>query len=92
MTDEALFKREKAGNYRKDDASSNCSISKLKTATGISDATLYNWRKQAKAKGLVVPGDGRNPEDWSSEDKFMVVLESATLNEAELAKYRCFST
>ncbi len=65
----------------------NCSISKLKTETGISDATLYNWRKQAKAKGLVVPGDGKNPEDWSSEDKFTVVLETATLNEAELAKY-----
>jgi transposase-like protein len=65
----------------------NCSISKIKKETGISDATLYNWRKQAKVKGLVVPGDGKNPEDWSSEDKFMVVLETATLNEAELANY-----
>jgi transposase len=55
--------------------------------TGISGVTLYHWRKQARARGLVVPGDGRNPENWSSEDKFSVVLETATLNEAEVAEY-----
>ena len=55
--------------------------------TGISDVTLYHWRKQARAKGLVVPGDGRNPESWSPEDKFAVVLETAAMNEAELSEY-----
>jgi hypothetical protein len=34
-----------------------------------------------------VPGDGKNPEGWSSEDKFAVVLETAPLNAAELAEY-----
>lgn len=34
-----------------------------------------------------MPGDGKNPEAWSSEDKFAVVLETAPLNEAELAEY-----
>ena len=34
-----------------------------------------------------MPGDGRNPENWSPEDKFAVVLETAALNEAELAEY-----
>ncbi|CAM3500474.1 Transposase IS3/IS911 family protein [Cupriavidus taiwanensis] len=34
-----------------------------------------------------MPGDGKNPEVWSSEDKFAVVLETAPLNEAELAEY-----
>jgi transposase-like protein len=48
---------------------------------------LYHWRKQAKARGLVVPGDGKNPENWSPEDKFAVVLETASFNEAELAEY-----
>ena len=65
----------------------NTPISQLMIETGISDATLYTWRKQARAKGLVVPGDGKNAKNWSSEDKFAVVLETATLNEAELAKY-----
>ena len=34
-----------------------------------------------------MPGDGRNPESWSPGDKFSVVLETAALNEAELAEY-----
>lgn len=65
----------------------NTPVSKLKAETGLSEATLYNWRKEARQRGLVVPGDGNNTEDWSSEDKFLVVLETAHLNEAELAEY-----
>ncbi len=70
----------------------NTPVPVLVEETGISDVTgmpdhLYHWRKQARAKGLVVPGDGRNPENWSPEDKFAVVLETATMNEAELAEY-----
>ena len=34
-----------------------------------------------------MPADGKNPEKWSSEDKFAIVLEAAALNEAELAEY-----
>jgi len=34
-----------------------------------------------------VPADGKNPEKWSSEDKFAIVLEAARLNEVELAEY-----
>jgi transposase len=65
----------------------NTPVPALVEETGISDVTLYHWRKQARAKGLVVPGDGRNPENWSSEDKFAVVVETAAMNEAELAEY-----
>ena len=34
-----------------------------------------------------MPADGKNPEKWSSEDKFAIVLKAASLNEAELAEY-----
>jgi hypothetical protein len=51
----------------------------LAEETGISDVTLYHWRKQAKAGGMVVPGDGKNSENWSPEDKFAMVL--ATRND-----------
>lgn len=34
-----------------------------------------------------MPGSGKNAEEWSSEDKFAVVLETAALNAAELAEY-----
>jgi len=65
----------------------NIPIPRLAEETGISDVTLYNWRKQARVKGIAVPADGKNPEKWSSEDKFAIVLEAASLNEAELAEY-----
>lgn len=65
----------------------NMSVSALSAETGITLSTLYNWRKQAKSRGVVVPGDGKNAEQWSSTDKFAVVLETAALNAAELAEY-----
>ena len=65
----------------------NISIAKLSLDMGISQATLYYWRKQAKDKGQVMPGNGKNAEQWSSANKFAAVLETATLNEAELALY-----
>jgi transposase-like protein len=65
----------------------NTPIPALAAETGISDVTLYNWRKQARVEGIAVPADGKNPEKWSSEDKFAIVLEAAALNEAELAEY-----
>lgn len=65
----------------------NTPIPELAAETGISDVTLYTWRKQARVEGIAVPADGKNPEKWSSEDKFAIVLEAAALNEAELAEY-----
>ena len=51
----------------------NIPIPRLAEETGISDVTLYNWRKQARVEGIAVPADGKNPEKWSSEDKFAIV-------------------
>ena len=66
---------------------SNMPITQLSIELGIGESTLYNWRKQAIDKGHLVPGDGKNAEQWSSANKFAVVLETATLNQAELAEY-----
>lgn len=65
----------------------NVAVSELVRQTGISDATLYTWRKQARHGGQVVPSDGKNAEKWSAAEKFRVVLETAALSEAELAEY-----
>lgn len=65
----------------------NIAIAALSAETGINQSTLYNWRKQAKSRGVAVPGDGKNAERWSSTDKFSVVLETASFNSAELAEY-----
>ena len=51
----------------------NVSVAQLKRETGITDATLYTWRKQARAQGVPVPGNGKNPNQWSAENKFAVL-------------------
>jgi transposase-like protein len=65
----------------------NRTVSKLAEETGVSAITLYAWRKQARAAAAGVPGEGKSPEGWSSQEKFRVVLESAALSESELAEY-----
>lgn len=65
----------------------NRSIKQLAQEEGISEATLFNWRKQAREKGLLLPDGDSGPEGWSARDKFAAVLETASLNETELAEY-----
>lgn len=65
----------------------NKKVSELAHETGITEQTLYTWRRQLKSQGVAVPGDGKNSEQWSSEDKFAVVLETAAMNAAELSEY-----
>ena len=63
------------------------SVAELSKQEGISDVTLYTWRKQAKARGEVVSGSGKVPEDWPAEAKLAVVIETATLSEVALSQY-----
>ena len=66
---------------------SNIPITQLSIEMGIGESTLYNWRKKVVNQGYLVSGDGKNTEQWSSANKFSVVLETASLNQAELAEY-----
>lgn len=63
------------------------SVSQLVKETGVSDVTLYKWRKDYRNRGIAVPGDSSNPENWSSEDKLAVVIETAAMNEVQLSEY-----
>lgn len=65
----------------------NQSIGEISRETGLSEATLYLWRKQARAKGLAVPSGEIESERWSAQDKFLIVMETAKLSEIELAEY-----
>ena len=66
---------------------SNRPISELSRETGVPEGTLHAWRKQARSNGYATPGDGREAEIWSSQDKFHIVIETAGLSEIELADY-----
>jgi len=63
------------------------SVARLSRDTGVSEGTLYNWRNQYRRQGVAVPADPSNPEHWSGENKLAVVVETAALNETELAEY-----
>lgn len=65
----------------------NQATSQLSRETGLSEATLYLWRKQARTKGLAVPGAEQEVERWSTQDKFLIVLETSTKSEVEIAEY-----
>lgn len=54
---------------------------------GISEATFYNWRDQAKSEGKAVLGAEKNSEQWSAEARFAVIVETAPLSKAEVAEY-----
>ncbi|MFN2310315.1 MAG: IS3 family transposase, partial [Gammaproteobacteria bacterium] len=54
---------------------------------GIGESTLFSWRAEARGKGQLLPDADAGPEGWSSRDKFAAVLETAALNEADLAEY-----
>jgi len=65
----------------------NKSIAELAREEGICEATLYNWRKEARTKGRLMPDGDTGPAGWSSADKFAAVVETAAMSEAELGEY-----
>jgi transposase-like protein len=65
----------------------NRPLTELAAEEGISEATLYHWRRDARDQGRLLPDGARGPEGWSAADKFAAVVETAALNAAELGEY-----
>ena len=65
----------------------NRTVAEVAREEGISEVTLYNWRKKVKEQGLPVPGSEKQSEKWSGESKFAVAVETAGFSEAELSEY-----
>ena len=65
----------------------NLSVTELAQQEGISDWTLYHWRKQAMAGGDMSAVSKRKSEGWSAESKLAAVVETALLSEVELSQY-----
>ncbi len=63
----------------------NIGVPELVQETGIPKDTLYTWRSKAHKRKIPTQVTGRG--QLNSEEKFNIVLETATLNEIELAKY-----
>ena len=65
----------------------NESITKIAKEKGIPEQTIRNWQKQSRADGISVPGKDSSSEKWSTQDKFLIVVETAGMNETDLAEY-----
>lgn len=63
------------------------SVAELSRLEGISDATLYTWRKQAIATGESVSGSEKSASKFSAQEKLSVVIETAAMPEIELSEY-----
>ena len=65
----------------------NRSMGELAKEEGVSEGTLYNWRKAARMTGRLLPDGDTTPAGRGSADKFAAVLETVAMNEAELSEY-----
>ena len=65
----------------------NRSVAELAVALNVTPQSLRNWRQMARDKGLIVPGNGKTCDQWSSSDKFNAVMETAPLSEVEISQY-----
>jgi transposase-like protein len=65
----------------------NVSVPQLTQETGIPKDTLYTWRSKHRKSHGDTPAPMISSGELSSEEKFAVVIESASLNEVELSEY-----
>ncbi len=65
----------------------NLSMAEVSRREGVSEISLYNWRKKVSAEGIAVSENKQPSENWSAEARFAVVLETASLSQIELSEY-----
>ncbi len=65
---------------------SDLSVSQFARQEGINLSTLYSWQKQFKTTDFSV-SKAIPPDKCSAEEKFAIVLETATLSEIEMSEY-----
>ena len=62
-------------------------VASLSEEFNISKSTIYQWVRTNNKKQKNNQVNLKSKSNWSSQDKFHVVLETATLSENELAEY-----
>lgn len=62
-------------------------VSKISKETKISIATLHKWKKSFNASDQPTMNRKQSSDNWSSQDKFLIGMETASMNEIELSNY-----
>lgn len=64
-----------------------CSVRSLSRETGVSEATIYNWKKQAMDGKLDIDSNDISPRFYSAKEKFHLLMSAAKLTEEELGGF-----
>lgn len=62
------------------------SLRQVANEIGTAPSTIFNWRKQLEDEGLLMPNEDKSIE-YSADQIFTFVLETAVLSEYELVEY-----
>ena len=65
----------------------NVSVPELARETGVPRDTLYSWRIKSRKQRSAGVSTKSKASKLSSADKFDIVVETASMNEAELSSY-----
>lgn len=65
----------------------NARVADVVKETGVPKDTLYEWRTRYRNKQGAAPYSGKPTNQYSADDKLAVIIETASLNEAELGEY-----
>jgi transposase-like protein len=65
----------------------NLTVAEVCRREGVSDVSMYTWRKMASLQGSNVPEDIPLSDKWSAEARFAAVLETASLTQLELSEF-----
>jgi transposase len=68
------------------------SATALADETGLAQATLSRWLKEASKLRRTMPSDDdkpvkKQPQEWTPEEKLQIVLEASALSEGELGVF-----
>lgn len=62
-------------------------LKRISESLGIPEVTLKKWRAELRTNGHPVPSKDEPADKWSSQDKFLIVVETLKMNESELSEY-----
>lgn len=65
----------------------NQSLEVIHGDSGVPLGTLKQWQRDLRANGYAAPAGEKGSEKWSTRDKFLIVVETAAMNEVEVAEY-----
>jgi transposase len=63
------------------------SIPMVSCELSVTVSTLYAWKRQFESKGFALPAKSSTPDKWNMKSKLAVIIQTASMNEAERAAY-----